>query len=98
MILDFLIVLIPEAFMRAAAKWVKPEHYEIVGNVLATARQHANVTQVELAARLRKPQSFVSAFEAGKRRVDLVEFMLITRTLGADPAEIFAEIAGSLPR
>jgi transcriptional regulator with XRE-family HTH domain len=62
---------------------------------LAAARQRAKLTQVELAARLRKPQSFVSAFEAGKRRVDLIEFLLIARTLGADPIDIFAEITKS---
>jgi hypothetical protein len=39
---------------------------------------------------------FVSALEAGKRRVDLIEFLLIVRTLGADPLAIFAEIVGSV--
>jgi transcriptional regulator with XRE-family HTH domain len=84
--------------MRAAAKWVQPEHYQVVGAALAAARKRANITQVELAARLGKPQSVISAIEAGTRRVDLVEFLVIVRTLGADPVEIFAEIAGSLPR
>jgi transcriptional regulator with XRE-family HTH domain len=83
--------------MRAAAKWVQPEHYPVVGAALAAARQRANITQVELAGRLGKPQSVVSQFEAGKRRLDLVEFLLIVRSLGADPVEIFAEIAESLP-
>jgi transcriptional regulator with XRE-family HTH domain len=82
--------------MRAAAKWVQPEHYPIVGAALAAARQRASITQVELARRLGKPQSVVSAFEAGKRRVDVVEFLLIVRTLGADPVVIFAEIATSI--
>jgi predicted transcriptional regulator len=50
-----------------------------------------------LAALLGKPQSVVSGYEAGKRRVDVVEFLLIVRTLGADPVAIFAEIVGSLP-
>ena len=83
--------------MRAAAKWVQPEHYKIVGAALTAARQRANMTQVELAARLGKPQSVVSAYEAGKRRVDVVEFLLIVRALGADPVDIFAEIMGSIP-
>ena len=83
--------------MRAAAKWVQPEHYQIVGAALAAVRQRENLTQVELAARLRKPQSVVSAYEAGKRRVDVVEFLLIVRSLGADPVDIFAEIMGSIP-
>lgn len=73
--------------------WVSAASYQVVGASLATARQRANLTQVDLARRLGKPQSFVSAYEAGKRRVDLVEFLLIVRTLGADPVEIVAEIA-----
>jgi transcriptional regulator with XRE-family HTH domain len=82
--------------MRAAAKWVQPEHYPVVGAALTAARRRANLTQVELAARLGKPQSFVSAYEVGKRRVDVIEFLLIARTLGANPVEIFGEIVGSV--
>jgi predicted transcriptional regulator len=84
--------------MRAAARWVVSEHYQVVGAALAAARRKANMTQVELAALLRKPQSVVSGYESGKRRLDVVEFVLVVRTLGADPLEVFAEIAGSLPR
>jgi transcriptional regulator with XRE-family HTH domain len=76
--------------------WVEPRDHRIVGAALAAARRRANLTQDELAARLGKPQSFVSAFEVGKRRVDVVEFLLIVRTLGADPVEIFADIARSV--
>jgi transcriptional regulator with XRE-family HTH domain len=79
--------------MRAAAKWVQPEHHQIVGATLMAARRRANLTQVELAARLDKPQSFISALEAGKRRVDVIEFLLIAQTLGANPVEVFAGIA-----
>ena len=81
--------------MRTAAKWVQPKHHEIVGAVLAAARKRANITQVELAARLGKPQSVISAIEAGQRRLDVVEFLVIVRTLGADPVEIFAEVVRS---
>jgi transcriptional regulator with XRE-family HTH domain len=82
--------------MRAAAKWVQHEHYPVVGAALAAARQRANITQVELARRLGKPQSVVSAYEAGKRRVDVVEFLLVAKSLGVDPLEIFSEIARSV--
>jgi DNA-binding transcriptional regulator YiaG len=84
--------------MRAAAKWVQPEHYQIVGTALAVARRKTNLTQVELAWGLGKPQSVVSAYEAGNRRVDVVEFLLIVRTLGADPLDVFREILRSLSR
>ncbi len=78
--------------------WVQPEDYENVGAVLAAARRKANLTQVELARRLGRPQSVVSQIEAGKRRLDVVEFLAIVRTLGADPVEVFAEIGRSLPK
>ena len=81
--------------MRAATRWVQPEHHQVVGAALEAARRRANMTQVELARRLGKPQSVVSGYEAGRRRVDIVEFLLIVRTLGADPVEIFTEIAAS---
>jgi predicted transcriptional regulator len=84
--------------MRAAAKWVQPEHHKVVGAALEAARRKANLTQVELARRLGKPQSVVSGYEAGKRRVDVVEFLVIVRTLGTDPVEVFAEIVRSLPK
>ena len=82
--------------MQAGAKWVQPEHYQVVGKVLAAARQRVNLTQVDLARRLGKPQSVVSGYENGRRRVDVVEFLLIVRTLGADPIEVFDEIVASI--
>jgi transcriptional regulator with XRE-family HTH domain len=84
--------------MKAATNWVRPEDYLIVGAALAAARRTAKLTQVELARRLGKPQSVVSAIEAGTRRVDVVEFLVIVRALEGDPLEIFAEIVRSLPR
>jgi transcriptional regulator with XRE-family HTH domain len=51
-----------------------------------------------LAARLGKPQSFVSEYERGQRRVDVVELLVISRVLSVDPLELFAEIAKSAGR
>jgi transcriptional regulator with XRE-family HTH domain len=79
----------------AAALWVEIEHYKIVGACLAAARRRANVTQQELAARLGKPQSFVSEYERGQRRVDVIELLVISRALSVDPVELFGEIARS---
>lgn len=73
--------------------WVEAEQYKVVGACLSAARRRANVTQQELAARLGKPQSLVSEYERGQRRIDVVELLVISRALGADPLELFAEIA-----
>lgn len=42
---------------------------------LKTARLEAGLTQVEVAARLNVPQSYVSKCESGERRVDVIELM-----------------------
>jgi transcriptional regulator with XRE-family HTH domain len=62
---------------------------------LAAARRQSNLNQQQLAAMLSKPQSFVSEYERGQRRVDVVELLMIARALGADPLDLFTEIARS---
>ena len=49
------------------------------------ARGKAKITQKELASRLKRPQSFVSKYERGERRLDVVEFGEVARALGMDP-------------
>ncbi len=52
------------------------------------ARKAAGLTQHDLARRLKRPQSFVAKYEGGERRIDIVEFLAITRAIGADPVRI----------
>jgi transcriptional regulator with XRE-family HTH domain len=56
--------------------------------LMVRARQGAQLTQHQLARRLKKPQSFVAKYEGGERRLDVVEFLAIARALGADPVRI----------
>ncbi len=46
------------------------------------------MTQSELARRLEKPQSYVSKYETGIRRLDLVELEQIARALGLTLCEL----------
>lgn len=64
-------------------------------NILVEARRQAGITQVTLAKRLSRPQSFVSKFERGERRLDVIEFMEIARALSLDPAAIIADLERS---
>jgi transcriptional regulator with XRE-family HTH domain len=41
--------------------------------MLRELRERSGLTQVEVAKRLRRPQSFVSRYESGQRRLDLIE-------------------------
>lgn len=54
------------------------EHRWIIAVLVAT-RKAAGLTQQQLAARLRKPQSFVSKYETGERRLDVPEFIRVSR-------------------
>jgi transcriptional regulator with XRE-family HTH domain len=76
--------------------WSGTERHKVVGLVFEAARQKAGMTQQELAARLRKPQSFVSNLERGQRRIDVVEFVMLASSLGADPKRLFAQVADGL--
>jgi len=73
--------------------WVHPKNYKVVGagclsGSEGTGRAHPEPTG-EL---LRKPQSFVSSYENGQRRIDVLELLRIARALDADPRRIFGEI------
>lgn len=72
--------------------WVRQKDYKVIGRGLAEARQRTGCTQQELAKRLGKPQSFVSAYERGQRRIDLLEFIRITEALGLEPGSVFGNI------
>lgn len=72
--------------------WIAPRDHRLVGECLEEARKKAGVTQQELAHRLGKPQSFVSSYETGQRRVDVLEMIVIVAALEADAAAVFAAI------
>jgi transcriptional regulator with XRE-family HTH domain len=50
--------------------------------LLKELRMAKNFSQVELAARLGMPQSYVSKYETGERRLDFVETVLLCEALG----------------
>jgi len=60
--------------------------------MLVEAREAAGLTQVELAGRLDRPQSFVSKIERGVRKMDVIEFVEIARAIGFDPAAFLRKL------
>jgi transcriptional regulator with XRE-family HTH domain len=50
--------------------------------LLAAIRKEAGLCQTEVARRLGRPQSFVSKYESGQRRLDLPELEEICQALG----------------
>lgn len=64
--------------------------------LLIAARDKAGLTQQRLAKRLGKPQSFVAKYEGGERRLDVIEFIVIARAIGADPMRILRTLASKM--
>jgi transcriptional regulator with XRE-family HTH domain len=54
-------------------------HYRALLNTLKQARKAAGLTQAQVARKLSKPQSFVSKFESGERRIDFVELQYLAK-------------------
>lgn len=77
----------------------QPDLYKALLQALIQARKDASITQVELAARIGRRQTFVSKYETEERRLDVAEFIAIARAIGAEPFELMqvAERAVSRP-
>jgi transcriptional regulator with XRE-family HTH domain len=55
---------------------------DLMTALLREVRVEAGVTQVELAARIEKDQAYVSRYESGQRRLDVLEVREICQALG----------------
>ncbi len=73
------------------------EAYAIMVNMLRNLRLRSRLTQGELAARIRKPQAFISTVETGARRIDVIEFCVLARVLEQDPVALFDAVVRELP-
>lgn len=52
--------------------------------MLVKARLSSGLTQVQVAKKLGRPQSYVSKYERGERRLDFPEFVGLADVLGID--------------
>jgi len=58
------------------------DRHELLAQLLRDLRNQSNLTQTGVASALGKPQSYVSKYESGERRLDLVELSDLCRVLG----------------
>ena len=80
------------ARVRKTAKSLRsPEHRALCG-LLVASRRKAGLSQVEVAQRLGKPQSYVAKYEGGERRLDVVEFLAVATAIDADPRRILRDL------
>ena len=55
--------------------------------LLRQMRAEAGLTQTEIAQRLGQPQSFVSKYESGERRLDVLELREVCAVVGVSLAD-----------
>lgn len=61
------------------------DSYSTFLDLMIEARKAAGLSQSQVASALGKPQSFVSKYERGERRLDVVEFIEICKQLKVEP-------------
>jgi len=66
--------------------------YRRLRDWLVAGRQARSLTQAELAQKLGRPQSFVSKYERGERRLDFVEVFEIAGVLLIDVCDLVTEL------
>lgn len=65
-------------------------------SLLRQMRLDADLRQVDLARKLGEPQSFVSRYESGDRRLDVLELRQICGVLGVSLPAFVERLEGSL--
>jgi transcriptional regulator with XRE-family HTH domain len=81
--------------VKCLTKSVHTKNYARFLGLLIEFRKNARVTQEEVAGRLNRHQSFVSKYENGERRLDLIEFLEIAEAIGFDPIGFIRKIQKS---
>lgn len=66
--------------------------YEAFRRKLIAMRQAENLTQRQLAKRLKREHSMIAKIEQGERRLDVVEFYWVCVALKHDPEKVFSEL------
>ena len=77
-------------------KSIFTDEYGVFLQRLVSARRGAGLTQQDLATRINRPQSFVSKYERGERRLDVLEFVMVCHALSVDPCSIIREVESRL--
>ena len=65
---------------------------EILRNLLQQLRVDAELTQAQLASRIGRDQAFVSKYESGERRLDVLELREVCRAVVSDFAKFIRKL------
>lgn len=72
-----------------------PDNYKLKA-FLRQVRVEANLKQTELAERLERNQAWISSYERGERRLDVLELRQVVMALGLDFLDFMARLEAVL--
>jgi len=70
----------------------KDTRYEQLQKLLIYHRKKTGITQKKLSEALGKPQSYISKYETGERRIDIIELIDICNELGLPFHDLIKDI------
>jgi transcriptional regulator with XRE-family HTH domain len=73
-------------------KSVFTKQYSLFLSLLISAREDKGLSQRALSSKLKKSETYVSKYERGERRLDVIEFLEVAKALGVDPCEIIRKL------
>lgn len=79
-------------------KSIYTDEYAALLVLLRDTRRAAQVTQVQLAERLGRSQSFVSKVEVGETRLDVIQLRTICQALDTTLPEFITQLEERLPK
>lgn len=79
-------------YIRAVTTSVFTKRYKLLLSILIALREDKGLSQHQLAKKIRKPQSYVSKYERGERRLDVIELLDILKVLEANPHDLIDEL------
>lgn len=65
-------------------KSIHTKEYAYFVERLRKAREEAGLTQVQVAKKLKRPQSHISNIESGQQRVDVIELQIFAKIYNKD--------------
>jgi transcriptional regulator with XRE-family HTH domain len=74
-------------------KSIYSAEYQQLCALLRELRREAGLTQVQVAERLKVPQSFVSKYESGERRLDVIELKHVAIAIDTTLDAVIARLA-----
>jgi ribosome-binding protein aMBF1 (putative translation factor) len=80
-------------------RYLRSARHRALVAAIVGAREATGLSQREFAAKLNRSNNFIQRTEAGKRQLNVLDFIEIAKAAGLEPADLMSRLQqGTLPR